>query len=436
MWRDRFNRRVAGLMLLTGAALLARQEAVCAQPGKPVAARCAAVEGALVVRTKEGTWESVATNSVVPVDRLVVALFGADFRSRNDAVEARMIADVGQRGPFPVLEAAVRFHASQAADLEATLERGVLVLANMKKSGSAKVRLRVRGEVFDLTLHDATTRVGIEVYGRHVPGPAKLGDPEQDDPVLNVVFFLLQGEAVVSTERHATRLQAPPGNAMYLWDNLTKSPEVRRFEKVPDSVKPFDDKERKLFDQICHCAKHLADKPGEIGKALEKATHSPDAGERKVAVVALGALDELPRLLNVLEQKDHSDARDMAVLVLRHWLGREPGQSIKLYRHLTKDRGYTPVQAKVLLYLCNGIETEKMRQPGTYDVLIGALNHSKAPVRELARWHLVRLVPGGAAIAYDSAAAEPQRLQSIAAWRRLVPEGELPLPSKKTPSNP
>jgi hypothetical protein len=52
-------------------------------------------------------------------------------------------------------------------------------------------------------------------------------------------------------------------------------------------------------------------------------------------------------------------------------------------------------------------------------------------MRELARWHLVRLVHGGNKIAYDAAAPEPQRVQAIAEWRRLVPEGELPMVPKK-----
>jgi hypothetical protein len=100
---------------------------------------------------------------------------------------------------------------------------------------------------------------------------------------------------------------------------------------------------------------------------------------------------------------------------------------------LTK-QGYTPTQAKNMLYLLNGIEAEKLQRPATFDLLIHALNHGKTPMRELAHWHLVRLVPGGNKIAYDAAAPEAQRLQAIAEWRRLVPEGELPLPpTKKSP---
>ena len=102
-----------------------------------------------------------------------------------------------------------------------------------------------------------------------------------------------------------------------------------------------------------------------------------------------------------------------------------------MYEHLVKNEGYTATQAKNLLYLFNGLEEEKLRQPPTYELLILGLNSPRMPTRELAHWHLVRLVAGGNEIAYDAAAPEAMRLQAIAAWRRLVPEGELPAPPKK-----
>ena len=415
-------------------ALLSFHEAALAEERGNATVRCTKVHGALLMRAQSGGWQSVASEADVPENRLMVALFGAEFRSGNDAIEMRLLADVGQRGPFPVLEAAVRFHAPKTNDLDATLERGVAVLSNKKKAGAAHVRLQVRDEVFEVTLTEPKARLAVEIYGRHVPGPAQVSDAKLDDPVANVVFFALEGEIVIGTQKQVTRLHAPPGNALFMWDSVTREPEVRRFDKLPDFAKPMDDKERQQFDTICGFAKTWAAKPGEIAKPLEKAVRSADPSQRKAAVAALGALDELPQLLQVLNAKDHADARDMAVLVLRHWLGRSPGQSVRLYQFLTKTDGYNPTQAKNLLYLINGIEDEKLKQAETFDVLSHALNHSKMPVRELARWHLVRLVPDGKSIAYDAAAPEDQRLQAIAQWRRLVPEGKLPPPPKKKTS--
>jgi hypothetical protein len=209
-------------------------------------------------------------------------------------------------------------------------------------------------------------------------------------------------------------------------------PIVNRFDTLPDSMKPFTAEEKKHIDKICGYAKTWAAKSGELGAALEKAAGGGDALERKSAVTALGAVDDLPRLVNVLKSKAPADARDMAILVLRHWLGSKPGQSIRLNNYLIKTEGYTPTQAKNLIHLCNGIVEEKARQPQTYDLLIMALNHAKQPTRELAHWHLIRLAPAGKDIPYDAAAPEAARTKAVEAWRQLIPEGQLPPPPKKT----
>jgi hypothetical protein len=259
-----------------------------------------------------------------------------------------------------------------------------------------------------------------------------LKSAREDRPIVNVAFFALAGEAVISTDKHATRLQAPPGPTLYIWDNLTRTPDVHRFETLPDSLKPLTPEERQLVEKIAGFAKTWSAKNGPLVDTIRDATASKDPLERKAAVVAAGALDDLPGLLAVLNDQVHADARDMAILAIRHWLGRAPGKSIEMHKHLTTTSGYTPTQAKNLIHLFNGIERDKLRQPETFDLLIQALNHAKMPARELARWHLVRLVPDGKDIQYDAAAPEPARLQAIEAWRRLIPEGQLPpLPKKK-----
>jgi hypothetical protein len=393
-------------------------------------ARCTAVEGALLMAGKAGAWEALAAKSDVPKDRLLVALFGADFVSADGDVKVRMMADVGQRGVFATFESAVVFHDAKDADLDFTISRGIVVLSNTKKTGPAKAIVRVAGDTFEFKLHDAKSRVGIEVHGRHMPGPPKLKDVKMDMPVTTMMVFALQGEATVASEKHSKRLHAPPGDSLLIWDSITHGSELRRFEALPDFAKPLDDKERKLFETVSGHAKPLAKSPGEARALLHKEVGAADALERKTAVVAMGALDDLKGLLDALGDSKHADVRATAVLVLRQWVGRGPGQSVRWYEFLLKE-GYTPPQAKNMLYLVNGLEEETLRQPATYDLLIQGLNHGKAPMRVLAHWHLMRLVPGADKIEYDAAAPEAQRKQAIAQWRKLVPEGELPMPPKK-----
>src|SRR5260370_3747455 len=213
----RFRRWTVSIVLALWA-LLSFHEAALAKERGNASVRCTKVHGASLMRAQSGGWQSVASEADVPENRLLVALFGAEFRSCNGAIEMRLLADVGQRGPFPVLETAIRFHAPRTADLDATLERGVAVVITKKTTASAHVRLQVRDEVFEVTLTEPKARLGIEIYGRHRPGPAQVSDAKLDDPVANVVFFALEGEIVIGTHKKATRLHAPPGNALFLWD--------------------------------------------------------------------------------------------------------------------------------------------------------------------------------------------------------------------------
>ncbi|MBI2808746.1 MAG: hypothetical protein HYX68_27475 [Planctomycetes bacterium] len=430
------DRTLFGVCVLTGCWLLFGPTLPKAQAQKKNAqVRIAGVYGALLTPAAKGQWTSLAANGDLPPDQLLIALFGAEFQTSSGGVLARVVADIGQRGPFPVLEAAFRFHQPKKADLDITLERGILILTNTKKKGPAHIRLRLRAETFDLTLSQPKARLGIEVYGRHLPGPPKLSSLKADDPIANIAIFALAGESVISTSTETSRLQAPPGPALFIWNNVTSSAEVVRFEALPDFATPMNATERKQFEAIAALAKTWAAKPGGLGNAVNTATTSRDALERRASVVALGALDDLPGLLRVLNNKDHADTRDLAIVVIRHWLGREAGQSIRMYDYVTKAENATAIQAKNLLYLFNGIEAEKRRQPETYELLIQALDHGKIAARELARWHLVRLAPAGRSIPYDAAGTDAERQAGIAAWRRLIPAGQLPPSPKGKSSN-
>jgi hypothetical protein len=135
--------------------------------------RATTVHGVLLRRAGD-SWQPVKAKEAVPANTQLVALPRADFLSKNGAVEVAFLADVGQRGPFPVLETSATFHASDAVDLDVTLDRGIIGFANNKKAGAAKVRLRFHGAEWQLTLLEPGTRCGVELYARHPPGLVSL----------------------------------------------------------------------------------------------------------------------------------------------------------------------------------------------------------------------------------------------------------------------
>ena len=59
-------------------------------------------------------------------------------------------------------------------------------------------------------------------------------------------------------------------------------------------------------------------------------------------------------------------------------------------------------------------------------LLIEALQHPQLSIREMAHWHLVRMVPKGKEIPYDAAGTPESLKQAHDKWKELVPEGTVP----------
>jgi hypothetical protein len=144
-----------------------------------------------------------------------------------------------------------------------------------------------------------------------------------------------------------------------------------------------------------------------------------------------GAMDDLPRVFGVLLNSTHADTHEQAILVVRHWLGRRPGQVKRFEDALLASHKLTPVQARNVLQLFLGFNAEERREPNTYEVLLHYLAHKNQAIRTLAHWHLVRLVPAGKNIDFDAAGPEAARQQAVERWHELIPDGQLPATSPK-----
>jgi hypothetical protein len=361
----------------------------------------------------------------VPSGTLLVGMPRAELVPNSGAVQLRLLADIGQRGPFPVLEAGVILHDPAGADIDLTVGRGLIVLENVKKSGDATARLRVGDETWLLHMQTPGTKVGLEIFGRHAPGRLKVVDEKTDIPTTDVLMLVVAGKAFLDTGKEGTAMQAPPGVARLHWDNILRQHSYQRLDKLPETVvKPLDDKETKAFQELSAAAGKLAQ--GDIGKGLDDLIGSANKVDRLTGVTLAGAADDLPRLFHVLMESKDAATRDHAVVVLRSWLGREPGQIKRLETTLLNRKKLTEVQVRNLVHLLVGFNEEERRDPDTYMVLLTHLGHKNQAVRTLAHWHLVRLAPAGKDIAFDAAAPEQQRQQAVERWHALIPEGKLP----------
>jgi hypothetical protein len=409
------------------------------KPSASGAAQVVDIHGLLLERAAEGQpWKAVKAPSDIPPGALLVALPEAKIASGDGAVWLRMTADLARRLKEPIYESAIIVNKNPDVDLDFTLDRGLVVVHNEKEKGSAKVRVRAADHFWDILLEQPGSSVGLCLFGRHAPGiRAYIQDATKpfkpdDAPTLELYALVIQGEAELTAGQHTFAMNEPPGPALFRWSNIDgddKAPE--RLEERPDFLKPWTAEEQKKAEAVYEKAQKWGELPRE--QALALALKSDDPLARRLAVTCAGATDDLPALISALNDDQHPEVREHAIVILRHWLGRKTGQDEKLYNLLVDKGQLKPAQAAGAIQLLHGFTEAERETPELYGTLLAFFRHEKLPVRELIRFHLYRLVPAGKSIEYDAAWPAEKREEAYKQWKKLIPDGELPPKPKAEP---
>lgn len=401
-----------------------------------VVARAVSPTATFSTRPSNGNqFRNVEENGSIYSTDLVVTLPGGTLVSKSGSVEIQSLPDYDSRSPLPILETALSLANPRGVDLDLTLDRGRIVIKNAKPSGSATARIQFADQKWKVELESPGSRVAIEYCGRWPSGARfKLADPDAPAsaaPVASLVLLVLQGSASVDVGGVTLALRAPPGPAELRWDSLAGArPQPLKREKLPqwadsDAVlSPAGQKTAAAYEKF---RKARAVDPA---KAIQSFLGSKDPTEQRIALATLGGLDQLELLGKSLVEAKTLEEWDFGITVLRHWLGRCKGQDQRYYQVLTTKRSYTPEQAKTIIQLLFGFSAEDLAMPETYGVLIDYLVHDKPAIRNLAAWHLVRLVPQGKAIAYQPDGTREDAERACAQWKKLIPSGMLPPSSK------
>ncbi len=257
-----------------------------------------------------------------------------------------------------------------------------------------------------------------------------------------MTFLVLNGQVDLKHAGRPVAMGAPPGAALIEWDSVTGMDDSpRRLEELPAWVLPPTDEKGKAFakeveDRVQRFSAEAL-KANSVDAAIDKFLASDDVGDRKLAVIALAATDQMKRLGQVLKETDKPDVWDNAVLALRHWIGRAPGQDQILYQGVIDAKVFTPREAATAMDLLHDFSDDDLTNPVTYEMLINLLGSDKRFIRGMAYWHLSRIVPEGKAFGYDPFAAQEVRDAAIKKWQELIPAGKLPPPPKEpTPKEP
>ena len=351
-----------------------------------------------------------------------------------------------------LLESAVHLYQPEPGfDADLTLDRGRIYLSNHKGKDPARVRLRFAGEVWDLTLLDPDTKVGVALIQTYLPDINYLDEP----PYRTLDLVILSGRAGVKID--SLDYADLPTRAQIRWDNKHRGATSPRpvapqdwplylavWSETPTQPAGANQAELAAIAHMSAALDSLSKLMTEkkVEGALLEARGTPDQPMLRVlAVYSFGAIDLVDRALDVLctdENEAHTDDRAAAILTLRRWIGRDQANGPLLYND-DKDTGslldvhhlVTP-DARNVFVLLHDFPSQDLRQPATFERLTSLLRHKQLPIRELAYWWLLhlsvgaRLPPNTPLPAYNAAWGSDQREPSVGAWKALIEKGVLP----------
>jgi hypothetical protein len=400
---------------------------------------CSAAEKAAVIVSPDGPpaillregpdkpWQFTKDKDPLYPGAEILGGLGATVESADGAVQARFLGNLAKLSPFPILESSIVFQEARDADLAFEMVRGRIDVINHKKSGPAKVKVTVRGKTGEITLMEPGARLVIEIYSRWPKGVRFTKTPKETDvPAMALAFIAAKGEVQLKGKDHVFTIKAPPGPALLMVSSFgDEAPQLQTLDKVPDWV---DEKDSELHKKVRALVKHIQEQAAKtsLGEALLQVALAEDEKGREMALILLAGLDDLEQLAAAMTKSKHPDVLDNGIVVMRHWIGRGPGQDLKLYNAFIEKAKWKPAEAEMAMQLLHSFSDAEVQKPETYETLISCLECERPLIRGLANWHLIRLVRAGKQIGFMATAPAEDREKAVKAWRELVPEGTIP----------
>lgn len=384
--------------------------------------------------TAGGPWKAVAEGEAVHTGDLLIGLPGAGLRTRDGSATVRLVEDLEQRSPMPLVETALRLKDDPGMDLGIVLERGRVDVTNARPSGPFRFRLHAWDRTGDIELTRPGSSVALMLASRWAKGvPFKKNAAAKHRPEAHFLALVLKGEAMIKGQRNTYKMQAPPGPALlHVATTDEADPAPMTLTELPSWAEPANTaRSEHLRGEFQALRQKIM--LTSLDEALREGLASDDPDLRGVALVLAGATDRLPLVGEAIRADKNPDVFERGVRLLRHWIGRGPGQDQKLYEGLMKN-GMKPAHAEALVQLLHSFSDQDLAQPETYEALITYLDHPEPAVRGAAYWHLMRLIPEGRSINYSFHGTPEQRAQAIQKWKELWKQvqarGKLP-PERK-----
>jgi hypothetical protein len=385
------------------------------------------------------TWARLAPGATVQTNEELVGLPGSVSGIDIDGIRLLL------RGYLPefaspdtpllslLRESRVVLGRTPGADLDLTLERGLVQLTNRKEKGPVVVRLHFGKETWKVTLDEPGAEVGISLVRRYTQD---VNYREGEEPYAGLSLTVLRGKADLKVEDNTFALTAPPGPALFTWDNKAGASGPARMEKLPAFWSldvPDTEAARKIRHAVAELAKRLEDNK-ELAQVLRQMRRSDEARERVLAIYCMGALDMVARVLDALHDglPAHTLDRRAALFTLRHWIGCGTAQDRQLFDEkkktglLVAEKRFTLREAEAIYLLLHDFTDEMRGQPETFDLLATYLGNQQVAIAELAYWQLSRLAGAVKLPDFNAAWPREQRLRVAEEVKKLIADGKLP----------
>jgi hypothetical protein len=398
------------------------------QAKQPRAAAVAGPEkGTLLVRwPSDKPWRVEAPRGTLFAGEPVLALpgFVAALGSGkpDSALKVELIGNLPGLYRAAFLETLGTLHEPKDVDVDLTLDRGRVVLSHAGKKGHVKCRIRHAKEQWTVELSEPGTAVvaTVRLHRRAWTDFPKKPDPKIR-PSAEMNLIVLAGSADLS---EASGRQTLGPKSRYYWNSETGSENATVLDKLPDDLKPANDAEaKKLLTAVRDLQTRLA--TGAPATVLKAAAQDKDAQIRTASVFGLAAVGEIGAVLSALADAKRAEVRLAALIALRHWVGQSYDDDQRVYELLLLQK-YSKSHAEIVVKLLHNFTPTQLAQPESYEALIHYLTHERLAIRQLAAWHLNRLVPDGEKIAYNPAGSPEELRRGQAAWRKRIPEGKIP----------
>lgn len=415
--------------------LFRKKRVVVVEKKEPVA-RCLSKDGSLIRQEAGSTsWKTVAHNEELFEGDLIVSGGGGQLETLDSSIVLTFRGDVGGTSPLPVRETAVRLVGARekGVDFHVNFERGRIEITNAKKSGPALCHIRILAEEEDFSevkLNEPGASSALEILGRWPRGThfsTKAKTPVQ--PVYELIYVQLKGTSEVTDEGVTHHMSAPPGPAMLVWNSQAGLLPVKsKLEKLPDWALPPDLTKPEIAAKIKSAMKFRDEffHGKTLDQVLISMVESREVTDRFIGVNVILATDQLGLLFKAIAETKNQDVIDNAIIGLRHWVGRMPGQDKKLHEFMMSSRQYTSKQAEIFVDLLHSFSEDELKHPETFEALIDYMESERTGIRGLAHWHLYRLVPKGREFKYDPTDSVEKRKAAIDQWKKLIPKGKLP----------